>query len=110
MENLYVLIAILVIGLATFALRSSFLVLAGRISFPPRLVRALRFVPAAILSAIVFPALVVGPSGALHIGFDNPKLLAGLVAALIAWGTRNMLATILLGMAALWIIKAFLPM
>lgn len=110
MENLYVLIAILIIGLATFALRSSFLVLAGRVSFPPRLVRALRFVPAAILSAIVFPALVVDPSGTLHIGLDNPKLLAGLVAALIAWGTRNMLATILLGMAALWIIKAFLPM
>lgn len=109
MENLPVLIAILVIGLATLALRSVFLVLAGRVSFPPRLVRALRFVPAAILSAIVFPALVVGPAGALHIGLDNPKLLAGLVAGLIAWSTRSMLATILLGMAALWLINAFSP-
>jgi branched-subunit amino acid transport protein len=109
MDNLMLWLAIALIGLGTFSLRFAFLPLAGRVALPARLTRALRFVPAAILSAIIVPALCVGPSGALHIGIDNPKLIAGIVAALIAWSTRNMLATILLGMVALWTLAAVLP-
>ena len=38
----------------------------------------------------------------------NPRLLAGIIAALVAWRTRNTMLTILAGMAALWIVQALM--
>jgi branched-subunit amino acid transport protein len=54
-----------------------------------------------VLSAIVFPELLLR-EGALAISPGNPRLLAGILAGLVAWRTRNMLLTIVVGMAALW--------
>ena len=94
-------------GLATFAIRLSFIALLGRVETPPLLARALRLVPTAVLSAIIFPELLVR-DGAVVLGPENPRLLAGLVAAAVAWRTRSVLATIAAGMAALWVIQALL--
>ena len=93
-------------GAVTFALRLSFIALLGRIRIPPSLGRALRFVPAAVLTATVIPLLFY-EDGALEVSLGNERLLAGLVAALIAWRTRNVLLTLGGGMATLWILQAF---
>ena len=93
-------------GAVTFALRLSFIALLGRIRVPPYLGRALRFVPAAVLTAMVIPLLFY-EDGALEVWLGNERLLAGLVAALIAWRTRNVLLTLGGGMATLWILQAF---
>jgi branched-subunit amino acid transport protein len=92
-------------GAVTFALRLSFVALLGRIRVPPTLGRALRFVPAAVLTAVVIPLLFY-KNGALEISLGNERLLAGLVAALIAWRTRSVLFTLGGGMATLWILQA----
>jgi branched-subunit amino acid transport protein len=94
-----------VAGLVTFLTRLSFIALLGRVEMPPLLGRALRFVPAAVLSAIIFPELVVH-EGALDLSFSNPRLVAGLVAALLALRTRSVALTIFGGMAALWLVQA----
>jgi branched chain amino acid efflux pump len=91
-------------GLLTFGMRLSFIYLLGRYEMPEALRRALRFVPPAVLSAIVFPALFM-PSGRLEVGLSNPRLLAGIIAVFVAWRTRNTLLTILVGMAALLILQ-----
>ena len=39
--------------------------------------------------------------GRIAIGLDNIRLLAGVVAALVAWRTRNTIATLATGMLAL---------
>ncbi len=96
------------LGLVTFLLRLSFIALFGRVEMPPRLKRALRFVPASVLSAIIAPALFY-PDGALDLSLGNERLLAGGLAALVAWRTRHMLLTIAVGMGALWLLRAFLP-
>jgi branched-subunit amino acid transport protein len=70
--------------------------------------RALRFVPPAVLSALIFPELLL-PGGALNLSLGNPRLLAGALAALIAWRTKNMLLAIAVGMVALWILQTVLP-
>jgi branched-subunit amino acid transport protein len=93
-------------GAVTFALRLSFIALLGRVRIPPSLGRALRFVPAAVLTAMVIPLLLY-EDGALEVSLGNERLLAGLVAALIAWRTRNVLLTLGGGMATLWILQAF---
>ena len=92
------------IGLGTFLLRFIFIYLFGKIDMPDWLGRALRFVPAAALAALVFPALT-HPSGHLDLSLHNFRLLAGLGGAVVAWRTRNVLLTILVGMALLWILQ-----
>ena len=69
---------------------------------PVWLSRALRFVPAVVL---VFP-VVTHPAGQLDVSLNNFRLLAGLGGALVAWRTRNVLLTILVGMAILWLFQA----
>jgi branched chain amino acid efflux pump len=92
-------------GAVTFALRLSFIALLGRIQSPLALGRALRFVPAAVLTALVIPLLFY-ENGALEVSLGNERLLAGLVAALIAWRTRSVLFTLGGGMATLWTLQA----
>ena len=95
----------LAIGLGTFSMRFSFIYLFGRITMPEWLRRALKYVPAAVLAALVFPALT-HPAGTLDISLNNLRLLAGLGGAIAAWKTRNVLWTLITGMALLWILQA----
>lgn len=92
-------------GIITYAIRLSLIVLLGRVAVPVIVQRALRFVPPAVLSAIIFPELL-RPGGALDISPGNARLIAGVVAALVAWRTKNVILTIAVGMAALWILQA----
>jgi branched-subunit amino acid transport protein len=105
MSTLALWLAIAVAGAITFALRLSFIALVGRMEIPPFLGRALRFVPAAVLTAVVIPLLFY-ENGALEASLGNERLLAGVVAALIAWRTRNVLFTLGGGMATLWTLQA----
>ncbi len=95
---------IIVGGLLTFAMRFSFIYFFGRVEIPAALRRSLRFVPPAVLSAIILPELLL-PAGQLDLSLGNHRWLAGLVAVLVAWRTRNTLLTILAGMAALLILQ-----
>ncbi len=72
---------------------------------PPLLARALRHVPAAMLTAIVVPAIVFAAPGVLRLDLDNVKLIAALVAGIVAWRWRNTLLTIGVGMGALWLLQ-----
>ena len=98
-------LVILGMGLVTYAIRLSLIALLGRMQVPPLVQRGLRFVPPAVLSAIIFPELL-RPSGALDLSLGNVRLLAGIVAMLVAWSTKNVLLTIAVGMAALWLLMA----
>ena len=101
-------LTLVVAGLLTYATRLSFIVLVGRVETPPLFVRALRFVPAAVLSALILPELVTR-GGELRFDLSNPRLIAGVLAALVAYRTRNVLVTIGAGMASLWILQVLLP-
>ncbi len=90
---------IVISGAGTYAMRASFLAAAHRLAeVPPWVTRVLRQIPPAALAAIILPALV-RPEGQLDL--LQPRLLAGLVAALVAWRTRNVGLTLVVGMAVL---------
>lgn len=93
---------LLIAGLAltSFIPRASFILLFSRWNVPGPLQRALRYVPAAVFSAILVPELVLS-AGSVHLGLDNPRLLAGILAGAVAWRARNTLLTIVTGMLAL---------
>ncbi len=105
MNTLSIWLLFIAIGLGTFTLRFLFIYLFGKIEMPEWLSRALRFVPAAVLAALVFPALT-HPAGYLDVSLNNFRLLAGLGGAVVAWRTRNVLLTILVGMTILWTLEA----
>jgi branched-subunit amino acid transport protein len=91
-------------GLLTFGMRFIFIYLLGRFEVPEVMRRALRFVPPAVLTAIVLPELLIR-SGRMDLSLTNFRLLAGVVAALVAWKTKNTLLTILGGMLALLLLE-----
>ena len=93
-------------GLLTFGMRFIFIYLLGRFEVPETMRRALRFVPPAVLSAIVFPELLI-QSGQLNVTFTNFRLIAGVLAVLVAWKTKNTLLTILGGMVSLLLLEFF---
>jgi branched-subunit amino acid transport protein len=89
-------------ALGTYALRVSFVTLFGRVEeIPPRVKRVLAFVPPAVLAALVLPELLLYGDG-LSVSLSNDRLVAGLVAAAVAWKTEDMLATVVVGMLALY--------
>jgi branched-subunit amino acid transport protein len=97
-------LVLLIGGLLTFLIRFSFIYLFGRFQIPETVRKALHYVPPAVLSAIVFPELLLHDGG-LNLSFGNFRLLAGLVAVLVAWFSKNTLVTILGGMVALFLLQ-----
>lgn len=92
--------AIAGMGLVTLALRAAFLLLPAHIDLPAVARRALPFVPAAVLTALWAPELLLA-NGVVHLALDNERLLAGAVALVVAWRWRLTFATIGSGLAAL---------
>ncbi|MDQ2807023.1 MAG: AzlD domain-containing protein [Chloroflexota bacterium] len=91
----------LIIGgmaLVTLAVRYPALALFGRLTLPAGLLRALNYVPPVVLTAIIVPALVF-QHDQVQISPTNSPLVAGIVTFLVAWRSRNLLLTIVIGMA-----------
>ncbi len=94
-------------GLVTFGIRLVPIVLLGRLEIPLIVQRALRFVPPAVLTAIVVPAMLYR-SDQIDLSLSNARLLAGLIAIVVAWRTKSALITIGVGMIALWVLQSLM--
>ncbi len=93
---------LVILGMAavTFGERASFLLLPSRVQLPVWLKRSLRYVPAAVLTAIWAPELLL-QKGVLSLALGNERLLAGIAAVAVAWRFRVTFGTIVAGLAAL---------
>ena len=100
-------LTLIIAGLLTFATRLSFFVLLGRWQPPKWFQRALRFVPTAVLSAIIVPEVLMSETG-VNLSPLNPRLLAALIAGLVAWKTKNATLTVLAGMIIFWIVSGLM--
>jgi branched-subunit amino acid transport protein len=90
--------------LATFSIRLLPFALADRIHLPVFLQKALNYVPVAVLSAIIAPAVIM-PQGELWVMWNNPYLLAGIAALLTAVLIRNLTVTIVAGMLTAFAVR-----
>ena len=96
--------AVLGAGAGTYAMRASFLAFAHRLAdVPPAVQRVLRQIPPAALASIVVPALL-RPEGQLDLWQE--RFAAGIVAALVAWRTRNIALTLVVGMGLAMLLDA----
>jgi len=96
----------LILGMAliTFAIRYSLFAFPD-LSFPPLVRQGLHYVPTAVLSAIVFPGMLIPDGQQWAISLDNAYLLAGLATIAIAALTRHLLATIGGGLLVFFIVR-----
>ena len=88
----------------TFGIRFVMFAFAGKLSFPTWLAKSLKFVPPAVLTAIIVPSLFM-PMGTIDISLTNNYLIAGIFAFVIALVTKNLLKTIGLGMGFFLILQ-----
>ena len=102
-------LAVVLAGLATYAVRVAFFLVAGRMTaLPPAVQEVLRMIPAAALAALAIPPLLRpdGPETALTL--LSAELVAGVLAGLVAWRTRNLAITIAVGIGAVLVLEPLL--
>ena len=88
-------------GLITFLTRFSMIALLKKEMFNERVREVLSYVPSAIFPAIIFPAIFLDNTGSIQIE-DNPKILAAIIATIIAVLSKNIIATIFAGLTSYW--------
>ena len=91
----------------TFGIRYVLFALADRIRLAPWIEASLKFIPPAVLTAITLPAVLL-PKGDWQVSFSNPYLVSAAAAAAAGILTRNLLATIAIGLSAFFAYRFFL--
>jgi branched-subunit amino acid transport protein len=91
---------ILIAGMTavTFLVRFTFFALGDRVAFPPLVQRALRYVPVAVLTAIIVPMVLLPDGAHWQLTWRNAWLLGTLATGLVAWRFNHLLASISVGM------------
>ncbi|MEC8091945.1 MAG: AzlD domain-containing protein [Pseudomonadota bacterium] len=96
----------IVCGLLTFSMRFVMFSDLAPKQLPGWLKEALGFVPVAVLTAIIVPAVIVSPDGGLMLA-GNSRLPAALIAVTAALVTRSVLVTIGSGLGSMWVLDYF---
>ena len=91
-------------ALVTFSIRYLLLPLSGRVRFSDGMQRALRYVPPSVLTAIIVPATFMPDGQTIDPSWTNPYVIGAAATILIGWFSKNLLITIVGGMAvfAVW--------
>nr|WP_298684267.1 AzlD domain-containing protein [uncultured Dongia sp.] len=100
-------IALMIGGMAVInlAIRWPVYLFADHVRFPPLVERALAFVPVAVLTAIIVPAVLYPSEGDIQLTWRNPYLVGAVVAAVVSWKWQKLMPTILIGMAAFFLAR-----
>lgn len=100
-EVMYIIIGM---ALVTYFTRIGALALLRFTGVPTWLNRWLKYVPVAILTALIVPSLLL-PKGYLDISLNNHYLIAGIAAAFVAYKSHNIIATLGIGMSIMFVLK-----
>lgn len=82
----------------TFGIRYMLFPISGRMQFPKWLEKGLRYVPPAVLTAIIVPSVLVPDGKNLDLSLNNPYLIGAIAACIIGGVFKNLLLTIVLSM------------
>ena len=95
----------IVIAVGTYLLRAGPALLLADRDLPLPVRRALRNVGPAVLAALVVVSVASGDDG---VSVDVAEVVALAAAGAVAWWRRNLIWSLLAGMAALWITLALM--
>ncbi len=96
MNEVWMLLGMFIV---TFGVRYILFAFADNIEFPDTLKRALNYVPIAVLTAIIFPAVFM-PKGEYYFAIENPYIFGAIVAVVVSAWKKHMLLTVVSGLAA----------
>ena len=100
-------LSIIIAGILTYFTRMTMIALVSRDMLGDRIKAVLAYVPSAVFPAIIFPAIFINDYGSF-IEMNDPKIFAAIVAIVVGYFSRNVIATILSGLISYWIILFFL--
>ena len=100
-------LSIIIAGILTYFTRMTMIALVRRDMLGDRIKAVLAYVPSAVFPAIIFPAIFINDYGSF-IEMNDPKIFAAIVAIIVGYLSKNVIATILSGLISYWIIQFFL--
>ena len=99
-------LSIIIAGILTYFTRMTMIALVSRDMLGDRIKAVLAYVPSAVFPAIIFPAIFINDYGNF-IEMNDPKIFAAMVAIVVGYFSKNVIATILSGLISYWIILFF---
>ena len=93
--------SIIVSGIVTYFSRMAMVALIDRDMLSSKVKEVLNYVPAAVFPAIIFPGVFLDDFGSF-LEITNPKIYGALVALIVGFYSRNVIATILSGLSSYW--------
>lgn len=101
------MLLILGMSIVTYLPRFLPLYLLTKMEIPEIVVAWLRYVPVAVLSALIMPGILTVDKQ-LAVTLSNPYLLASILAIFVAYRTKNMMLTVSIGMVAVLVWHAYI--
>ena len=95
------LVSIIIAGILTYFTRMTMVALISRDMLGEKIKAVLEYVPSAVFPAIIFPGIFINDYGAF-IEINDPKIYGAIVAILVGYFSKNIIATILAGLISYW--------
>ena len=96
-------LSITIAGILTYFTRMTMIALVRGDLLGEKIKAVLAYVPSAVFPAIIFPAIFINDYGA-YIEMNDPKIFGALVAIIVGYFSKNVIATIFSGLLSYWII------
>ena len=96
-------LTIIIAGIITYSMRMTMIALVDRDLLGEKVKAVLAYVPSAVFPAIIFPGIFINDYG-MFIEMNDPKIFGAIVAILVGYFSRNVIATIISGLFSYWII------
>jgi len=96
-------LSITIAGIITYVCRFSMVTFIKNKMLNENTKLILSYVPAAVFPSIIFPAIFLNETG-IFVSMDDPKIIAAIIAIIIGYFAKNIIATILSGLISYWII------
>ena len=93
--------SIFIAGLITYFTRMSMVTLIDKDIFNENFRKILNYVPSVVFPSIIFPGILLDDYGVL-VTIMDPKIYGALIAIIVGYFSRNVILTIVSGMASYW--------
>ena len=94
-------LSIIIAGILTYFTRMTMIALVDRDMLGDKIKAVLEYVPSAVFPAIIFPAIFINDYG-LFVEINDPKIFAAVVAVIVGYLSKNIIATISSGLVSYW--------
>ena len=100
-------LSIIIAGMLTYFTRMTMIALIDRDMLGERIKAVLEYVPSAVFPAIIFPAIFINDYGSF-VEINDPKIFGAIVAVIVGYFSKNIIATIISGLISYWFLIFFI--